>query len=75
MANDNYNRDTDGLHELPESLHNKLLRLEREFDVDTTKLKDISRRFEEELQDGLERYGANIVSTFDHAELFTQVMS
>lgn len=47
---------------LPSDLRRELERLQREFWVSTEKLKEITSQFERELQDGLDRYGANIVS-------------
>lgn len=47
---------------LPSDLQRELERLQKEFWVSTDKLKEISHQFERELQDGLDRYGANIVS-------------
>lgn len=46
---------------LPPALQDELRSLEEQFKVDTTKLKKISKRFEEELQEGLRKDGANIV--------------
>jgi hypothetical protein len=47
---------------LPPDLRQELERLEKEFSVDAQKLKEISQQFEQELQDGLDKYGSNIVS-------------
>lgn len=46
---------------LPADLHDELTRLEQDFKVDARKLKEIIKRFEEELREGLDRNGANIV--------------
>jgi hypothetical protein len=53
--------DRADINSLSPELKRELDRLQGEFNVDTKKLKEISRRFEVELQDGLDRYGANIV--------------
>ncbi|KAK7754916.1 Hexokinase isoenzyme 2 [Diatrype stigma] len=45
---------------LAPGLQDALASIEKQFTVDTTKLKQISKRFEEELREGLERNGANI---------------
>jgi hexokinase len=50
------------IESLPFELRRELERLQEEFWVSTEKLKEISQRFEQELQDGLDKYGANIVS-------------
>ena len=42
----------DDIKSLPSDLQSELKRLEDQFTVDGKKLKDISQRFEEELQDG-----------------------
>ena len=50
----------------------ELERLTQLFTVDTQKLKLISKRFEAELQDGLDKYGSNIVCDCD---CYTSVLS
>lgn len=47
---------------LAPGLHDALASIEKQLTVDTAKLKQISKLFEEELREGLERDGANIVS-------------
>ena len=42
-------------------LQRELESIEEQFNADTAKLKAISKRFEEELQEGLERDGGNTV--------------
>lgn len=46
---------------LPENMKNELEDLERQFTVDKQKLKDITKRFQEELEEGLQENGKNIV--------------
>lgn len=48
---------------LPDILQDFLTFIEALFTVDEAKLKQISNRFEKELGGGLQRHGANIVST------------
>jgi hexokinase len=52
---------TADVESLPSDLRSELERLQKDFWVSTETLKEISHQFERELQDGLERYGANIV--------------
>lgn len=47
---------------LAPGVQDALASIEKQFTVNTDKLKQISKRFEEELREGLEKDGANIVS-------------
>jgi hypothetical protein len=54
--------EVEGLDHLSVDLKRELESLEDQFHVSSQKLKQISERFEEELKEGLEADGANIVS-------------
>ena len=56
--------EVEGLKALSPALERELENIEAQFNVDKDKLVKISRRFEEELQEGLERHGSNIVRPF-----------
>lgn len=47
--------------DLPKELQTELKKLEDDFTVDTKQLKSITSRFREELREGLEEHGKNIV--------------
>ena len=53
--------EVEALQNLSPALKRELENIEAHFDVGKDKLKEISRRFEEELREGLERHGSNIV--------------
>lgn len=53
--------EVEDLDSLPPTLQTELGDLEAQFNVDAKRLKQISHRFEEELQEGLEKDGSNIV--------------
>lgn len=55
--------EVEGLDKLSSQLRHELKSIEAQFEVSREKLREISRQFERELKDGLEKDGTNIVCT------------
>jgi len=62
-----------GVEDISPALLKELREIEAQFDVSAAKLKEISHRFEEELREGLDGYGKNIVSQLVQYSMLCQL--